>query len=208
MRGFCVSPQDVNRISDYFFGLCCPVPFYSDLDRVNEFLALSSGMWMWRCFPSHTVCDNAILVECNKKSDTFIHSGEDGDDPLFITLNSGVHLLRLAIGYAFGQCCSVPHSWFRQWPTFPMAGQASQQKREKPGNQEDDNNRCYLSDIFYSRFFFFTTGGLRWSAGMDRCGQWQSSCVLRYSPKRFTKHGYFMIQLGQCCHSPIMAVPR
>ena len=82
-------------------------------------------------------------------------------------------------------------------------------KNEKSlGNQEDEDNRCYLSDTFHSRFFFFTTGGLRWSACMGRCGQWQSSCVLRYSPKRFTKHRYLMIQLGQCCHSPIMAVPR
>ena len=82
-------------------------------------------------------------------------------------------------------------------------------KNEKsPENQEDDDNRCYLFDTFYSEFFFFTTGGLRWSACMGRCGQWQSSCVMRYLPKRFTKHGYFMIQLGQCCHSPIMAVPR
>ena len=82
-------------------------------------------------------------------------------------------------------------------------------KNEKsPRNQEDNDNRCYLSDTFYSEFFFFTTGGLRWSACMSRCGQWQSSCVMRYPPKRFTKHRYFMIQLGQCCHSPIMAVPR
>ena len=82
-------------------------------------------------------------------------------------------------------------------------------KNEKsPGNQEGEDNHCYLSDTFYSGFFFFTTGGLRWSACMGRCDQWQSSRVIRYSPKRFTKHRYFMIQLGQCCHSPIMAVPR
>ena len=78
---------------------------------------------------------------------------------------SGVHLLGLAIGGSFRSelHCSTPK--------FPITGHFSQQKRESPRNQEDDDNRCYLSDKLYSRFFFFTTRGLRWSACMGKCGQ-------------------------------------